>query len=96
VIGATTVAEALSLVAERVPDVLVSDIGIPQEDGYELMRRVLELPGAAPGIPAIALTAYARAQDRDRALAAGYRRHLAKPIDPARVAQAIAEVLGRA
>jgi CheY-like chemotaxis protein len=65
------------------PDVLVSDIGLPDEDGYDLIRRLRSRgPDAGGGIPAIALTAYATADDRARALAAGFQLHLAKPIDP--------------
>ena len=67
------------------PSVLVSDIGMPGEDGYDLLRRVREAEassGDAP-IPAVALTAYARSEDRMRALLAGYQMHVAKPIDPA-------------
>jgi CheY-like chemotaxis protein len=75
--------EALELVAEDPPDVLVSDIGLPEEDGYALVRQLRALPpDAGGGIPAVALTAYATADDRTRALAAGFQLHLPKPIDP--------------
>jgi CheY-like chemotaxis protein len=74
--------EALERVREQRPDVLLSDIGMPGEDGYSLIRRVRALPGAA-ALPALALTAYARAEDRTHALRAGFNMHLAKPIDPA-------------
>jgi PAS domain S-box-containing protein len=65
------------------PHVLVSDIGMPEEDGYSLMRRIRQLPAAdGGGVPAIALTAFTRAEDRARALAAGYSTHLGKPAHP--------------
>jgi CheY-like chemotaxis protein len=75
--------EAMELLGENPPDVLVSDIGLPDEDGYALIRQVRALaPEAGGGIPAVALTAYATADDRARSLAAGFQLHLAKPIDP--------------
>jgi PAS domain S-box-containing protein len=75
--------EAIDRIERFVPDVLLSDIGMPGEDGYTLVRRVrqLETQQGRP-IPAIALTAYARTEDRDRAIAAGFQQHLAKPIEP--------------
>jgi CheY-like chemotaxis protein len=78
-------------------DVLVSDIAMPDEDGYCLIR---ELRGRAPEqggtVPAVALTAYAREEDRQRALAAGFQSHLAKPVEPCDLAQAIASLAGNA
>ena len=63
------------------PDVLVADIGMPEEDGYSFLRRVRTLSAAEGGaIPAAALTAYAQPEDRDRALAAGFQEHLPKPV----------------
>ncbi|RPH58478.1 MAG: response regulator, partial [Acidobacteria bacterium] len=63
------------------PDVLVADIGMPDEDGYSLLRRIRALPPEQGGaIPAAALTAYAQAEDRDRAFAAGFQEHVAKPV----------------
>ena len=81
--------EALDRVRHRRPDVMVSDIGMPDEDGYSLMRRVRELAG---DLPAIALTAYARKQDADEAIASGYNRHLPKPVAPADLVRAIKSV----
>jgi signal transduction histidine kinase/ActR/RegA family two-component response regulator len=82
---------------ERVgADVLVSDIGLPGESGYDLIRAVRGLGSARSGIPAIALSAYARAEDREQALAAGYQLHLSKPIEPDRLGEAVAQVLRRA
>jgi PAS domain S-box-containing protein len=80
---AASAAEALALVHDDAPDLLISDIGLPEVDGYELMQRIREIQlidGHA--IPAIALTAYARSEDRTRALRAGYQAHMAKPIEP--------------
>jgi CheY-like chemotaxis protein len=75
--------DARRAMALQRPDVLVSDIGMPDEDGYELMRRVRAL-GAEEGgdIPSVALTAFARAEDRKRATDAGFDRYLPKPVDP--------------
>jgi PAS domain S-box-containing protein len=74
--------EALAAIAKQSPDLLISDIGMPNEDGYELIRRVRQLPAGSGGeVPAIALTAYARTEDRTRALRAGYQLHVTKPVD---------------
>ncbi|HEX2826841.1 MAG TPA: ATP-binding protein [Burkholderiales bacterium] len=86
---------ALGLMAERVFDVLVSDIGMPGADGYELMRSVRALEGARARIPALALTAYARPDDRDRAIAAGFQMHLAKPVEPAALVAIVATLGAR-
>jgi CheY-like chemotaxis protein len=91
---ASSVADAVAAIERRWPDVLVSDIGMPGEDGYDLIRRVRRL-GAARGlhIPAIALTAYAAADDRRRTLEAGYEAHVAKPVEASVVAPLIASLL---
>ncbi|HEY7511231.1 MAG TPA: ATP-binding protein [Vicinamibacteria bacterium] len=74
-------------------DVLISDIGMPGEDGLTLIRRVRALgPEAGGDVPAVALTAYARPEDRAKAMSAGYTRHAAKPIEPARLFAVIASV----
>jgi signal transduction histidine kinase len=89
-------AEALQAIEERRPDVIVSDIGMPQMDGYELIRTVRGWPTERGGqIPAIALTALARAEDRQRALVAGYQAHVAKPVDPSELIALIAKLAGR-
>src|SRR5438132_3979814 len=91
---ASTTAQALREVQEWRPAVIVSDIGLPGEDGYELIRKVREWErGAGAWTPAIALTAYARTKDRMRALVAGYQVHVAKPIEPAEFALVVAGVL---
>jgi signal transduction histidine kinase/ActR/RegA family two-component response regulator len=87
-------AEALELLRKHSFDILVSDIGMPDLDGYELMRRVRELDSRRTGpIPAIAVTAYARAEDRQRSLLAGYQMHLAKPIEARELVAGIASLL---
>lgn len=79
---ASSAVEALDLLQHYQPDVLVSDIGMPKEDGYQLIRQVRKLPPEQGGrIPAVALTAYARAQDRKQALLSGYQMHVAKPVE---------------
>lgn len=80
VLPAGSADEALELLRRRGVDVLVSDIGMPDVDGYALMRRVRTLPEPAGRVPAIALTAYARPQDRDDAIDAGFQVHIAKPV----------------
>ena len=97
-LGATTTAaasaaEAIELLQQSPPDILVSDIGMPVEDGYSLIRKVRSSEwGTAKRLPAVALTAYASEQDRDRASAAGYDEHLAKPIEPAVLAAVLAKL----
>jgi PAS domain S-box-containing protein len=83
VLTATSAAEALALIPTAHVNVLISDIGLPDVDGYELLRKVRRMDASASGgIPAIALTAYARAEDRLLAFRAGYQAHVAKPVDP--------------
>jgi PAS domain S-box-containing protein len=141
VISASSSAEAMKRFAQEPPDVVISDIGMPDEDGYELIRRIRSLPSEwripaptesegrasarlegrrrtdnddsritdhasllthnpsvppdASVVPAIALTGYANNKDRERALAAGYQLHIAKPIEPADLVTAIATLIGR-
>lgn len=93
---APSVGAALESLEHQVPDVLVSDLGMPEEDGYTLIRRVREL-GVERGFwfPAVALTAYAQTRDKNRALSAGYQVHLSKPIEPAALVATVAELAGR-
>jgi signal transduction histidine kinase len=84
--------EAYDRIAHRRPDVVVSDIGMPEEDGYSLIRRLRQMGGERK-LPAIALTAYARKQDADAALGAGYDCHLPKPVAPADLVRAIKSVM---
>ncbi|HEX8130650.1 MAG TPA: response regulator [Pyrinomonadaceae bacterium] len=90
-------AEALRALAAWNPDLLISDIGMPVEDGYELIKQVRKFDAEHHGqIPAVALTAYAGAEDHRRALAAGFQTHLAKPIVPKALIETVARVAGRA
>ena len=82
---------ALEMLKDWKPDVLMSDIGMAGEDGYELIDKVRSLSDeSGGGIPAAALTAYAREEDRQRALAAGYQMHIAKPISSNQLVAAVA------
>jgi CheY-like chemotaxis protein len=88
--------EALAQVRGHIPDLMLADIGLPDQDGYELIRQVRSLENAGHKImPAVALTAYARPQDRDRALAAGFQLHIAKPVEPEAFVNAVAELARR-
>ncbi|MBS2011346.1 MAG: PAS domain S-box protein [Deltaproteobacteria bacterium] len=88
---AGSVGEALAAFEEQVPDVLLSDIGLPGRDGYDLIRKVRARTADAGGlVPAAAMTAFARSEDRVRALAAGFVMHIAKPVEPTEVAMIVA------
>jgi signal transduction histidine kinase len=90
-------AEALDLLERGLPDVLISDIGMPGEDGYSLLRKLRARgPGRGAELPAAALTAYARSEDRVQALAAGFQTHIAKPVDPIELVGLVAKLVGRA
>ncbi|HEU5321408.1 MAG TPA: response regulator, partial [Methylomirabilota bacterium] len=92
---AGAVREALTALGRARPDVIVSDISMPDEDGYSLIRRLRALrPERGGQIPALALTAYAGREDEARALEAGFQLHLAKPVDPLRLVEAVARVSG--
>jgi CheY-like chemotaxis protein len=98
VMAAASADEAIStLTVSSTPiDILISDIGMPDEDGYALLRRVRALkPENGGKIPAIALTAYSRTQDRRAALLAGFQSHVAKPVEPAELIAVIANLAGR-
>jgi CheY-like chemotaxis protein len=90
-------AEALLAFAREVPHILVSDIGLPGQDGYDLMREIRKLPPERGGqIPALALTAYAGAEDRQKASRAGFQTYLAKPAEPAELVAKVAALARRA
>jgi PAS domain S-box-containing protein len=89
---AASAREALDELGRWAPEVLVSDIAMPGEDGYALIARVRALPGDVARVPAVALTAYASLEDRRRLLAAGFQRHAPKPVDPAQLAAVVASV----
>jgi len=96
VFAAASAKDALEKVPNVRPDVIVSDIGMPGEDGYTLVRKLRSLPAEQGGrTPAIALTAYAREEDAERAFAAGYQLHVAKPVEPAQLAKMVANLGGR-
>ncbi len=85
--------EALDAIAASMPHVLVSDIGMKGDDGYELIRRVrIRPPQEGGGLPALALTAFARSEDRLHALEAGFQMHAAKPIEPTELIAAVASL----
>jgi PAS domain S-box-containing protein len=86
--------EALDALERERPDLVLSDIGMPSMDGFELVRRLRGLP-AISHVPVAALTAYARAEDRTRALRGGFQAHLAKPIDPDQLLTTICTLVGR-
>jgi CheY-like chemotaxis protein len=92
--GADSCSAAFKLFRDWRPDVLVSDIGMPGEDGYDLIAKIRSLAIDLGGsIPAAALTAYAREEDRQKVLAAGFQTHVAKPVEPSQLAQEIIELL---
>ena len=93
---ARSAAEALSVLERMKPDVIISDIGMPFEDGFEFIRKVRQLPPEKGGkIPAVALTAYARAEDRLRVLRSGYQMHVSKPVELAELVAVVANVGGQ-
>ena len=79
-------------IRQNPPDILVSDIGMPQLDGYQMLRRLRSSGFDAARLPAIALTAFSRTQDRDDALAAGFQAHLAKPVRSEALVSAVANL----
>jgi PAS domain S-box-containing protein len=96
VMAAASVADAINALEAFKPDVLVSDIEMPAEDGYSLINQVRALEAHRGGqIPAAALTAHVRAEDRRRALSAGYQRHIAKPVRPAELVAVVADLATR-
>ncbi len=94
---AESVAAAMAILADYTPHVIISDVGMPDDDGYSLIRQVrTALPDPKKGIPAIALTAFASNDDRARALVAGFNVHLAKPVEPSALVRAVLELAGHA
>ncbi len=90
VVAAASAVHALTVLDEQTVDVMLSDIGMPELDGYELIRRVRQLPTPAAKIPAAALTAFARIEDRQRAILAGFQLHVSKPIEPTELTAVVA------
>ena len=91
VLIARSAAEALAVLSHERPDILLSDIGMPEQDGYSLIRQVRALTHEQGGdIPAAALTAFTRVEDRKRALLAGFQSHVAKPVTPTELVAIVA------
>ncbi len=96
VVAAASVREALAAIERDAPDVLISDIGMPGEDGYELIRRVRSLDPARGGrVPAAAVSAYAGEDNRRQALDAGFQLHVAKPVDPEELVKVVRDLAQR-
>jgi CheY-like chemotaxis protein len=96
VLVAGSAKEALEAIETSRPGILISDIGMPDEDGYELIKKVRALPAGRGGkTPAIALTAYARTEDRLRALRSGYQMHMPKPVELAELVTVITSLVQR-
>ncbi len=96
VTAAASVSDALEALKRQRPDVLVSDIGMPSEDGYTLIGKVRALESeGGKYIPAVALTAYAREVDRQKAIATGFQEHLPKPVEPAELVAVVAHLVGQ-
>lgn len=96
VITVGSAAEALAALEQRRPDVLVSDLGMPEEDGYSLIRKVRALPAERGGqTPAAALTAYARVEDRLKVFRSGFQIHVPKPVEPIELVTVVATLVGR-
>ncbi len=91
--AAASAAEALAELEQFPPHVILSDIGMPGEDGYALIRRIRTLPDEKKNIPAIAFTAFARSEDRARALVEGFNAHMAKPVEPALLVETVVSLI---
>ena len=92
---AASAREALAAFRAAPPDVLVSDLGMPEMDGFGLLAEVRKLDAAAGGtVPAVALTAFARSEDRLRALEAGFAAHISKPVEPSQLIATVADIVG--
>jgi CheY-like chemotaxis protein/anti-sigma regulatory factor (Ser/Thr protein kinase) len=96
IMAANSAGTALALLEREQPDVIVSDIGMPEVDGFELMRRIRRRSAGAGGaVPAIALTAFTRQDDRNKAMQAGFTDYLAKPVEPGALVAHIAQAVGQ-
>jgi CheY-like chemotaxis protein len=96
VVEAKNAAEAIDAVRANRFSVIVTDIGMPDVDGYELLRRIRAMtPGEGGKIPAVALTAFARSEDRTRAMRSGFLAHVAKPVEPSELLATVAAVTSR-
>ena len=88
-----SVAEAMPVFAEKQPDVVISDLAMPGEDGFALLQQIRQREGEGAHVPVLALTAFGREEDQERVLAAGFARHLRKPIDPNALIHAVADTV---
>ncbi|MBE9046332.1 response regulator [Pleurocapsales cyanobacterium LEGE 10410] len=95
VTATASASEALSALSQSLPDVLISDISMPEVDGYTLIRQIRELPSRGGQIPAIAMTAYAEESDRAAAISAGFQRHITKPVNVDDLIEAISSLVVR-
>ena len=93
---AASVDEAVAVLVDDPPDVVVSDICMPGRNGYDLIHTVRCLPGEAHEIPAVAVTAFPEREHRDRALAAGFQAHFSKPFNPYELVDVVAHLVGKA
>jgi CheY-like chemotaxis protein len=93
--SAASVAEAMVALEAGLPDVLITDLGMPGEDGFELIRRVRLLPDAGGLLPSLAVSAYAADEHRERALRNGFQKHLEKPVVPDELVTTVARLGGR-
>src|SRR5262249_40094654 len=95
VMTAASVSEALGALERSRPDALISDVAMPDQDGYDFIMKVRARGREQGGnIPAVALSSYTRPEDRARALAAGFQVHVAKPVDPRQLVDIVASVIG--
>jgi CheY-like chemotaxis protein len=96
VTAVSSAGEAIQAITRKRPDVLVSDIAMPDEDGYGLIKKIRSLEnGATENIPAVAITAYAKDEDRERALSAGFQIYLAKPVELTELISVVARAAKR-
>jgi CheY-like chemotaxis protein len=94
--AAASAAEALDILADIRPDLIICDVAMPDQDGHSFIRTIRSRSGAEGGrVPAIALTAHARAEDRTHSLLAGFQSHVAKPAEPTELVALIATLVGR-
>jgi CheY-like chemotaxis protein len=95
VIAAPTATEGLELLKSERPDVVISDVSMPDKDGYEFINEIRQLsPENGGNTPAVALTAFARADDVTKAISAGYQKHLCKPVDSFELIRVINQLVG--
>ena len=96
VMTAASMEQALDEVRRQPPDVIISDLGMPEHDGFELVQAIRALPANEGGrVPAVALSAFARSEDRRRAMMCGFQTHVAKPVEPSELLAVVASLAGR-